>query len=462
MAKEKTVYVCSNCGQESPKWVGKCPSCGAWNTYVEEIVRKETVNKRPVSGMETAKAKPVTLDEIAADDEPRIDLHDAELNRGLGGGLVQGSLVLIGGEPGIGKSTLVLQTILRIPEKRILYISGEESARQLKLRADRLSGTSADCLIVCETSLEQIYVHIKNTRPDLVIIDSIQTISTETLESSPGSIAQVRECSASILRFAKETHTAVILIGHINKEGSIAGPKVLEHIVDTVLYFEGEKQLSYRILRAIKNRFGSTNEIGVFNMVDDGLHEVTNPSEMMLSGRISTVSGSAVVCTVEGTRPILAEVQALVTKSSLSAPRRVATGFDYNRLYMLLAVLEKRTGFFFGGVDVYVNIVGGLKLDEPAADLAVALALYSGLCDKVIPEKLMVFGEVGLGGEVRAASHVRERVKEGARLGFERCIIPKQSFSSLSKAENYGIQIIGVRTLEQAFRAINANKEETK
>lgn len=253
MAKEKTVYVCSNCGQESPKWVGKCPSCGEWNTYVEEIVRKETVNKRPVSGIETAKAKPVTLNEIAADDEPRIDLHDAELNRVLGGGLVQGSLVLIGGEPGIGKSTLVLQTMLQIPEKRILYISGEESARQLKLRADRLTSNSADCLIVCETSLEQIYVHIKNTRPDLVVIDSIQTISTETLESSPGSIAQVRECSASILRFAKETHTAVILIGHINKEGSIAGPKVLEHIVDTVLQFEGDQHYMYRILRSIKN-----------------------------------------------------------------------------------------------------------------------------------------------------------------------------------------------------------------
>ena len=298
MAKEKTVYVCSNCGQESPKWVGKCPSCGAWNTYVEEIVRKETVNKRPVSGMETAKAKPVTLDEIAADDEPRIDLHDAELNRVLGGGLVQGSLVLIGGEPGIGKSTLVLQTILRIPEKRILYISGEESARQLKLRADRLSGTSADCLIVCETSLEQIYVHIKNTRPDLVIIDSIQTISTETLESSPGSIAQVRECSASILRFAKETHTAVILIGHINKEGSIAGPKVLEHIVDTVLQFEGDQHYMYRILRSIKNRFGSTAELGIYEMRQDGLRQVSNPSELLLSQDHEGMSGIAIASAI--------------------------------------------------------------------------------------------------------------------------------------------------------------------
>ena len=300
MAKEKTVYVCSNCGQESPKWVGKCPSCGEWNTYVEEIVRKEAVNKRPVSGIETAKAKPVTLNEIAADDEPRIDLHDAELNRVLGGGLVQGSLVLIGGEPGIGKSTLVLQTILRIPEKRILYISGEESARQLKLRADRLSSTSCDCLIVCETSLEQIYVHIRNTHPDLVIIDSIQTISTETLESSPGSIAQVRECSASILRFAKETHTAVILIGHINKEGSIAGPKVLEHIVDTVLQFEGDQHYMYRILRSIKNRFGSTAELGIYEMRQDGLRQVSNPSELLLSQDHEGMSGIAIASAIAG------------------------------------------------------------------------------------------------------------------------------------------------------------------
>ena len=315
MAKEKTVYVCSNCGQDSPKWVGKCPSCGMWNTYVEEVVRKEVVNKRPVSGIATAKAKPVTLHEIVADDEPRIDLHDAELNRVLGGGLVQGSLVLIGGEPGIGKSTLVLQTILRIPEKRILYVSGEESTRQLKLRADRLTNTSSDCLIVCETSLEQIYVHVKNIRPDIVIIDSIQTISTETLESSPGSIAQVRECSASILRFAKETHTAVILIGHINKEGSIAGPKVLEHIVDTVLQFEGDQHYMYRILRSIKNRFGSTAELGIYEMRQDGLRQVSNPSELLLSQDHEGMSGIAIASAIEGVRPFLIETQALVSSA---------------------------------------------------------------------------------------------------------------------------------------------------
>ena len=320
MAKEKTVYVCSNCGQDSPKWVGKCPSCGMWNTYVEEVVRKEVVNKRPVSGIETAKAKPITLHEIVADDEPRIDLHDAELNRVLGGGLVQGSLVLIGGEPGIGKSTLVLQTVLRIPEKRILYVSGEESTRQLKLRADRLTSASSDCLIVCETSLEQIYVHIKNIRPDIVIIDSIQTISTETLESSPGSIAQVRECSASILRFAKETHTAVILIGHINKEGSIAGPKVLEHIVDTVLQFEGDQHYMYRILRSIKNRFGSTAELGIYEMRQDGLRQVSNPSELLLSQDHEGMSGIAIASAIEGIRPFLIETQALVSSAVYGNP----------------------------------------------------------------------------------------------------------------------------------------------
>ena len=303
MAKEKIVYVCTNCGQDSPKWVGKCPSCGAWNTYVEEVVRKETPHKHQLSGIESGKPKPVTLSEIEANDEPRIDMHDDELNRVLGGGLVPGSLVLIGGEPGIGKSTLVLQTVLHLPEKRVLYVSGEESARQLKLRADRLSHQSNDCLIVCETSLEQIFVHIKNTQPELVIIDSIQTISTESIESSPGSIAQVRECSASILRFAKETHTPVLLIGHINKEGSIAGPKVLEHIVDTVLQFEGDQHYMYRILRSIKNRFGSTAELGIYEMRQDGLRQVSNPSELLLSQDHEGMSGVATARTTKGYAP---------------------------------------------------------------------------------------------------------------------------------------------------------------
>ncbi len=458
MAKIKTVFVCSECGQEYSKWNGRCSACGSWNTI-------EEAEPAPVIGGKTAaplgELKWSGIDNISYEDETRYLTGISELDRVLGGGLVKGSLVLIGGDPGIGKSTLLLQICGNMGANyRILYVSGEESERQIKLRADRLGVTGNGLMLASGNNCESIIQGVRRAKPDIVIIDSIQTITSGGINSSAGSIVQVRECTNAFMRLAKSEEIPIFIVSHVNKDGGIAGPKIMEHIVDTVLYFEGDKQLSYRILRAIKNRFGSTNEIGVFSMDDDGLHEVTNPSEMMLSGRSASVSGSAVVCTVEGTRPILAEVQALVTKSSLSAPRRVATGFDYNRLYMLLAVLEKRTGFFFGGVDVYVNIVGGLRLDEPAADLAVALALYSGLCDKIIPDKLMVFGEVGLGGEVRAVSHVRERVKEGARLGFERCIIPKQSFSSLSRSESYGIQIIGVRTLEQAFRALNTEKKQ--
>ncbi len=458
MAKIKTVFVCSECGQEYSKWNGRCSACGSWNTI-------EEAEPAPVIGGKTAaplgELKWSGIDNISYEDETRYLTGISELDRVLGGGLVKGSLVLIGGDPGIGKSTLLLQICGNMGANyRILYVSGEESERQIKLRADRLGVSGNGLMLASGNNCESIIQGVRRAKPDIVIIDSIQTITSGGINSSAGSIVQVRECTNAFMRLAKSEEIPIFIVSHVNKDGGIAGPKIMEHIVDTVLYFEGDKQLSYRILRAIKNRFGSTNEIGVFSMDDDGLHEVTNPSEMMLSGRSASVSGSAVVCTVEGTRPILAEVQALVTKSSLSAPRRVATGFDYNRLYMLLAVLEKRTGFFFGGVDVYVNIVGGLRLDEPAADLAVALALYSGLCDKIIPDKLMVFGEVGLGGEVRAVSHVRERVKEGARLGFERCIIPKQSFSSLSRSESYGIQIIGVRTLEQAFRALNTEKKQ--
>lgn len=461
MAKAKTVFVCSECGQEYSKWNGRCTACGSWNT-IEETEPVPLIGGRSAAPVGELKFSPIG--DVSFEDEIRYSTGISELDRVLGGGLVKGSLVLIGGDPGIGKSTLLLQICgFMGGQHSILYVSGEESERQIKLRADRLGVSGNGGLMLASgNNCESIIQAVKKAKPDIVIIDSIQTITSSAISSSAGSIVQVRECTNAFMHLAKSEEIPIFIVSHVNKDGGIAGPKIMEHIVDTVLYFEGEKQISYRILRAVKNRFGSTNEIGVFNMDDDGLHEVANPSETMLSGRISTVSGSAVVCTLEGTRPILSEVQALVTKSSLSAPRRVATGFDYNRLYMILAVLEKRTGFFFGGVDVYVNVVGGLKLDEPAADLAVALALYSGLCDKVIPEKLMVFGEVGLGGEIRAASHVRERVREGARLGFERCIIPKQSFSSLSKNENYGIQIIGVRTLEQAFRAINAGKEEAK
>ncbi len=453
MAKEKTVYVCSNCGQDSPKWQGKCPACGEWNTFVEEIVRKEPVNRRHVSGIEFSKAKPVTIHDIAVDDEPRIDLFDEELNRVLGGGLVPGSLVLIGGEPGIGKSTLVLQTVLRIPNKRILYISGEESTRQLKLRADRISHTASDCLIVCETSLEQIYVHVKNTQPDLVIIDSIQTISTENVESSPGSVTQVRECSASILRFAKETHTPVLLIGHINKEGSIAGPKVLEHIVDTVLQFEGDQHYMYRILRSIKNRFGSTSELGIYEMRQDGLRQVSNPSELLLSQDHEGMSGIAIASAIEGVRPFLIETQALVSSAVYGNPQRSATGFDIRRMNMLLAVLEKRVGFKLGQKDVFLNIAGGLKVNDPAIDLAVISAILSSNMDTEIDSDVCLAGEVGLSGEIRPVNRIEQRIGEAEKLGFKRFILPKYNMQGLN-TKNIKIELIPVRKVEEAFRAL--------
>ena len=451
MAKEKTVYVCSNCGQDSPKWVGKCPSCGEWNTYVEEIVRKEPVNRRPVSGIETQKPKPLALADIVADDEQRINMHDDELNRVLGGGLVPGSLVLIGGEPGIGKSTLVMQTVLHMPEKKILYVSGEESARQLKLRADRLSSISSDCLIVCETSLEQIYVHIKNTNPDLVIIDSIQTISTESIESSPGSIAQVRECSASILRFAKETHTPVLLIGHINKEGSIAGPKVLEHIVDTVLQFEGDQHYMYRILRSIKNRFGSTAELGIYEMRQDGFREVSNPSELLLTQNHEGLSGVAIAAAIEGIRPFLIETQALVSSAVYGTPQRSATGFDLRRMNMLLAVLEKRAGFKLIQKDVFLNIAGGLKVNDPAIDLAVISAILSSSLDISIEQGVCMCGEVGLSGEIRPVNRIEQRILEAEKLGFSRIIIPHNNLKGFD-TNKCKIQIVQVRKVEEAFR----------
>ena len=454
MAKEKTVYVCSNCGQESPKWVGKCPSCGQWNTYVEEIVRKEPSNARPqiLPTQEKGKNKPLPLSDINADEEPRIDMHDEELNRVLGGGMVRGSLVLIGGEPGIGKSTLILQTVLRMPEKRILYVSGEESARQLKLRADRLTRTSSDCLIACETSLEQIFVHIKNTRPDLVVIDSIQTISTEALESSPGSITQVRECAASILRFAKESHTPVILIGHINKEGSIAGPKVLEHIVDTVLQFEGDQHYMYRILRSIKNRFGSTAELGIYEMRQDGLRQVNNPSELLLSQDHEGMSGVAIASAIEGIRPFLIETQALVSSAVYGNPQRSATGFDTRRMNMLLAVLEKRVGFKLAQKDVFLNIAGGLKVNDPAIDLSVISAILSSNMDVAIEPEVCMAGEVGLSGEIRPVNRIEQRIGEAEKLGFKRFILPRQNLQGLTAKTK--IELVPVRKVEEAFRSL--------
>ncbi|MDR0658514.1 MAG: DNA repair protein RadA [Mediterranea sp.] len=453
MAKEKTVYVCRNCGQDSPKWIGKCPSCGEWNTYVEEIIRKEAPHKRPASGIETPKAVPLALNDIETGDEPRIDMHDEELNRVLGGGLVPGSLVLIGGEPGIGKSTLILQTVLRMPEKRVLYVSGEESARQFKLRADRLSKAPGDCLIVCETSLEQIYVHIRNTRPDMVVIDSIQTLSTESIESSPGSISQVRECSASILRFAKETHIPVLLIGHINKEGSIAGPKVLEHIVDTVLQFEGDQHYMYRILRSIKNRFGSTAELGIYEMRQDGLRQVSNPSELLLSGEHEGMSGVAIASAIEGVRPFLIETQALVSSAVYGNPQRSSTGFDIRRMNMLLAVLEKRVGFKLAQKDVFLNIAGGLKVNDPAIDLAVISAILSSNMDTAIGSGVCMAGEIGLSGEIRPVNRIEQRIGEAEKLGFNQFIMPNHNLQGMTTGK-LTIELIPVRKVEEAFRAI--------
>lgn len=455
MAKERTIYICSNCGQESPKWAGKCPSCGQWNTFTEEVVRKDPVkSKRTASAAESVQSHPKRLNEIETSVEPRINMNDEELNRVLGGGLVQGSLTLIGGEPGIGKSTLVLQTALRLTDKTILYVSGEESARQLKLRADRIPHPeNAGLLIVGETSLEHIFTHIQNTSPDLVIIDSIQTISSEYIESSPGSIVQVRECSAAILRYAKESGTPVILIGHINKEGSIAGPKVLEHIVDTVLQFEGDQHYLYRILRSIKNRFGSTAELGIYEMRQDGLRQVSNPSELLLSCDHEGMSGIAIAGAIEGVRPFLIEVQALVSTAAYGMPQRSATGFDLRRMNMLLAVLEKRVGFKLAQKDVFLNIAGGLKVNDPAIDLAVISSILSSNMDAAIEPGICMAGEVGLSGEIRPVNRIEQRIAEAEKLGFSQMLIPKHNLQGLNLKKS-NIRLIPVRKVEEAFREL--------
>ena len=456
MAKTKTVYVCSHCGADSPKWLGKCPNCGEWNTYVEEVVAKEVPSaKRPVpSGLsERGQARPVLLRDITAEKEDRLDLKDQELNRVLGGGLVKGSLVLIGGEPGIGKSTLVLQTILKLHDLKVLYVSGEESYRQLKMRADRLAPDSQNCLILCETNLEQIFVQAQNVQPDLLIIDSIQTIFTELVESSPGSVSQVRECSAAILKFAKESGVPVLLIGHINKEGSIAGPKVLEHIVDTVLQFEGDQHYMYRILRSIKNRFGSTAELGIYEMRQEGLREVSNPSELLLTQNHEGLSGVAIAAAIEGIRPFLIETQALVSSAVYGTPQRSATGFDIRRMNMLLAVLEKRAGFKLAQKDVFLNIAGGLRVNDPAIDLAVLAAVLSSSLDISIEPGVCMAGEVGLSGEIRPVNRIEQRIMEAEKLGFSRILIPYNNLKGFDTSR-CRIQIAQVRKVEEAFRQL--------
>lgn len=450
--KSKIVFVCNECGYESPKWNGKCPSCGEWNTMNEEI--KNTNNQTTIQKTPSNYAKPVLMNEISTNDEERYKTGKSELDRVLGGGIVKGSLVLLGGDPGIGKSTILLQICQNLGNfLKILYISGEESKRQLKLRATRLGVDSQNIYVMAETDIEIVCEHITQEKPDLVMIDSIQTMNLTSLSSSAGSVTQVRECTNLLMRTAKVHDIPVIIVGHVNKEGSIAGPKVLEHIVDAVLYFEGDRQMSYRILRAVKNRYGSTNEIGVFQMTDKGLEEVENPSLMLLNGRPKNVSGTCVACTMEGTRPILAEIQALATSSGYGNPRRMSTGFDYNRVSLLLAVLEKRAGYYFSNTDTYVNVVGGLRLDETAVDLAVTMALISSLKDIPIPENAVAFGEIGLAGEIRSVSQAQARVNEAIRLGFKNIVVPYHNMSNITVAQP-DVKITGVTNIRQAFEVL--------
>ena len=458
MAKDKIAYVCENCGQESAKWIGKCPACGQWNTYKEIRVadtrQQAATSAAATAGHQLRKNKVLRLRDISAKDDPRIDMHDQELNRVLGGGLVPGSIILLGGEPGIGKSTLALQTMLNLPELRVLYVSGEESAHQLKMRAERLSSNTQDnFMILCENSLETIFEHIKDVQPQLVVIDSIQTIATEDVESSAGSIAQVRECASSLLRFAKTSGVPVILIGHITKEGSLAGPKILEHIVDAVIQFEGDQHYMYRILRSMKNRFGSTSELGIYEMQQTGLRQVSNPSELLLTQDHEGLSGVAISSAIEGVRPFLVETQALVSSAAYGTPQRSATGFDQRRLNMLLAVLEKRVGFKLMQKDVFLNIAGGLRVTDMAMDLSVIAAVLSSNVDTPIEAGWCMAGEVGLSGEVRPVNRIEQRIAEAEKLGFSDMIIPKYNMQGLS-AKKYKIQLHPVRKVEEALRAL--------
>ncbi len=453
MAKLKSVYFCSNCGHESPKWMGKCPSCGEWSTFVEELIRKDAASKQEdTRSFGEGKSIPTTLREIKADEEPRIDMRDIELNRVLGGGLVPASVVLIGGEPGIGKSTLVLQTILKLNGIRTLYVSGEESARQLKLRAERIGIENDDCLIVCETNLDEIFKHVKQVSPQLLIIDSIQTVYSDALESSPGSISQVRECAASLLKFAKHSGTPVLLIGHITKEGSIAGPKILEHIVDTVLQFEGDQQYMYRILRGIKNRFGSTAELGIYEMNQSGLREVSNPSEVLLTQNHDGLSGVSIAAAIEGVRPFVIETQSLVSTAAYGTPQRSATGFDIRRMNMLLAVLEKRAGFKLAQKDVFLNIAGGLRVNDPGMDLSVISAVLSSSLDMAIDRETCLCGEVGLSGEIRPVNRIEQRIQEAEKLGFSRMLIPANNLKGLQKKT--ALELQQVKRVSDAFRLL--------
>lgn len=457
MAKKAIVYFCQNCGYESGKWMGQCPGCKEWNTFVEEVIDKKSVSNAGKAAVHKA-AEPTPISAVAAMDEKRETTKMSELDRVLGGGVVKGSLVLVGGDPGIGKSTLLLQVCKNLSDQNfsVLYVSGEESLQQIKIRAERIGTFTDNLQLLCETNLATVREAIERKKPAYVVIDSIQTMYNEEIASAPGSVSQVRESTGVLMQLAKGLGITIFVVGHVTKEGVVAGPRVLEHMVDTVLYFEGDRHESYRILRAVKNRFGSTNEIGVFEMRNEGLAEVKNPSEYMLSGKPTGAPGSVVACSMEGTRPILLEIQALVCHSFFNNPRRTTAGADFNRLNLLMAVLEKRLGLQLSDCDAYVNIAGGLKMTEPAIDLGIVLALISSKKDIVIDDKTICFGEVGLSGEVRGVSMAEQRVQEACKLGFDTCILPKVSMGNIKKAD--GIRLIGVANVQEAYDAIQRQK----
>ena len=456
MAKSRTVYNCQNCGAQSPKWIGKCPSCNEWNTYVEEIIQPSNEHSKwkTDSAKESKAIKPRLISEIELENSPRIILPDAELNRVLGGGLVPGSLTLLGGEPGIGKSTLLLQLAIRLKNKKVLYISGEESEHQVRMRAERIGKIESECYILTETSTQSIFKQIEHLNPEIVIVDSVQTLFSSVYESAPGTVSQIRGCSGELLRFAKETATPVLLIGHITKDGAIAGPKVLEHMVDTVLQFEGDRHHVYRILRAIKNRFGSTAELGIYEMQGSGLQEVANPSQLLLSQSDSTLSGTAVACTMEGVRPFLIEVQALVSSAVYGTPQRTTTGFDLRRLHMLLAVLEKRCGFRLGAKDVFLNIAGGIRVEDPAIDLSILCAILSSAEDIAVDPNICFTGEVGLTGEIRPVNRIEPRIREASRLGFKKIFISQYNLQGLDLKNEKGIEVVVVGKVEEVFQLL--------
>ncbi len=454
MSKVKTSFFCQNCGYESVKWVGQCPSCSQWNTFVEELTQKD--NSKKDNGWkdyndEKRTSKTISLSEIKSSEEKRLPTSDAELNRVLGGGIVPGSLVLVAGEPGIGKSTLFLQNGLWLKDVSVLYVSGEESEQQIKMRADRLKLKNDKFYLLTETSTQTIFQEIKKLKPQLVIVDSIQTLHTSFIDSSPGSVSQIRECAAEFQRFAKETNTPVFLIGHITKDGSIAGPKILEHMVDTVLQFEGDRHYAYRILRTLKNRFGSTAELGIYEMTDEGMRGVLNPSEILITQKEDQLSGIAIAATIEGMRPLLIEVQALVTQSVYGTPQRTVSGFDLRRLQLLLAVLEKRGGFHFGMKDVFLNIAGGIKVEDPSIDLAVLCALLSSYEDVALPQRICFAGEVGLSGEIRAVNRIDQRIAEAEKLGFEKIIVSKYNQKGLSK-QKFNIEVVLMGRVEEVYK----------